>query len=100
MYHEHKLPEDIYNAYKAHRCDIGHVLIDDAISVWQNETAVSQIRDFLGHCDDCYHDLNTQINMRHVLRDKTREQTPPNLRLEISKTLGSVNLNDLTWDMP
>lgn len=97
MYHEHILPEDIYNAYKAHRCDIGHVLIDDAISVWRNETAVSQIREYLCRCDECYHALNMQIGMRHVLRNKTREKTPANLRIEISKTLGSVNLSKLAW---
>lgn len=76
-----------------HKCELALRLITDAISVWQNRQAIEQFREYLAPCNPCIAKLESEIDIRHMLLHKTREQTPQNIRLHISETLGKIKLS-------
>jgi len=76
-------------------CEHGQRCIADSLNGWRQESWVDQMRIQLSDCVPCLLALDMELQVRHMLHDKSQEKAPHALRINISEALGKIDLGEI-----
>lgn len=78
------------------QCEHAKARFRQALDNWQDSTHVELIRSQFGDCVACLEVLKTELYFRHTLQQKGRLTAPTELRINLSNTLGKINLDEIS----